>query len=91
MKNSKDYEYYDMIVRDLISEIRNRNSKDLSPLPSQKVKIIDKIERTSPSKDKIELKTYNSRGKLDYGSIKPNSHREKIAFNLGLNGFDTVY
>jgi hypothetical protein len=33
-ERGKDYHYYDMIVRDLISQIKNRSSKDeLSPLP----------------------------------------------------------
>ena len=33
MKNLRDYEYYDIIVRDIISEMKNRNvdKRELSP------------------------------------------------------------
>lgn len=62
---SKDYEYYDMIVRDLIEEIKSRTTKDFSSSPQQKHGKVVEISKGSPHK----------RREIEYGSIKITSNR----------------
>lgn len=61
---SRDYEYYDMIVRDLIEEIKGRTTKDFSSSPQRAIKAIE-ISKGSPHK----------RREVEYGSIKLTSNR----------------
>lgn len=58
MKNLRDYEYYDIIVRDIISEMKNRN--------------VDKRELSPPYKYKpmITHSPIKSKQKLTFTSIK---------------------
>jgi hypothetical protein len=83
-KPGKDYEYYDMIVRDLISEIKGRSSRDftLSPPPQQKFS----NKHSDPSRGSPQ-----KRKEVEYGSIKVSNSREKMVFSLSLSGYDTVY
>jgi hypothetical protein len=82
-RTGKDYEYYDTIVRDLISEIRERSSRDSpgSPQPLQKLARKGETFRVGVHK----------RGESEYSSIRVGAPREKMVFSLSLSGTDSVY
>ncbi len=78
-ERGKDYHYYDMIVRDLISQIKSRSSKEeQSPIPPAR-------------KTPIKLSPARRPKDIEYCSIKTASQKEKMIFSLSLGGSDSVY
>lgn len=68
-----------MIVRDLISQIKSRSSKEEpAPIPPARKTPI----RLSPTKRPKDI---------EYCSIKTASQKEKMVFSLSLGGSDSVY
>ncbi len=81
VKPVESYHYYDSIVRNLISQIRNRSIKEpvYSNVVTKQVKFTSQTLREhSPKKQGSPL-------------IKISAQRTKMVFSLSLSGSDTVY
>lgn len=77
-----EYHYYDSIVRDLISEIRSRSTKE--PVPSVSTQKISKFSSTGSIRLRSPIRN-NSQ------TIKLTPNKDKMTFSLSLSASDTVY